>query len=53
MSSLRFPDVYIQDYLGNLNRAGNVRKPVIAAVNGFAVNLSLFVLILSLVVDVN
>ncbi|MFF7459032.1 enoyl-CoA hydratase [Kitasatospora sp. NPDC008115] len=36
MQGNRFPDVYLDDWLGPWDRLGELRKPVIAAVAGFA-----------------
>src|SRR5690349_5777459 len=36
MQGNRFPDVYLDDWLGPWDRLGALRKPVIAAVAGFA-----------------
>lgn len=37
MSALTYPAIYVDDYLGTLNKVASFRKPIIAAVNGFAV----------------
>ncbi|MER5349964.1 enoyl-CoA hydratase [Kitasatospora sp. NPDC002551] len=36
MQGNRFPDVYLDDWLGPWDRLGQLRKPVVAAVAGFA-----------------
>jgi enoyl-CoA hydratase len=36
MSNLTFPSIYLDDFFANADRIGNRRKPVIAAVAGFA-----------------
>ncbi|MGW2544132.1 enoyl-CoA hydratase [Kitasatospora sp. NPDC001574] len=36
MQGNRFPDVYLDDWLGPWDRLGELRKPVVAAVAGFA-----------------
>mgnify|MGYP002041136149 FL=1 len=41
MAELSYPQIYLDDLFSDSDRVANRRKPIIAAVNGFALGLSL------------